>query len=210
MNLGQIRERVKYRVRDIGNVLTSDTIWNGHINAAYHKFLMRTGYNLEVSTTDISFSSGDDAQPLPEGVFSVLKVHDIANDETLEPLLTWRALTDIFPDFDESGSSTHFRITGNTVRLYPVTDRAVTLRVWYYEPADELEDDGDIPIIPNRYHEALVFGAAAEAHRDDQNLQVAASYDKQFEELVAEAVSELTEPVHGEFVPLPRARRGMI
>lgn len=208
MNLEQIRERAKYRARDIGNVLTSDAIWNGHINHAYHKFLMRTGFNLEVDFADVAFASADPSAALPTGVYSILSVQDITHDEELISISTWRQLVGQFPDLDESGPSTHFRVVGNRIFLYPVTDRAITLRVYYFEPAGDLDDNSDIPIIPTRYHEALVFGAVAEAHRDDQNLNVAGSYDKQFEELVAEALSELTEPVHGEFVPLPRAQRG--
>lgn len=207
MNLGQIRERAKYRARDIGNVLTSDDIWDGHINAVYHKFLNRTEFGLEMGQADIIFAAGDASKSLPTDVYQILAIRDITNNSELTPILTWRQLITEFPDISSTGTSYAYRIQGGTLSLYPVTQDAVTVRIYYYEPADTLDADSDVPIIPERYHEALVYGAVAEAHRDDQNLQVAGSYMKQFEELVMQAIEELTQPAHGEFTPLPRSPR---
>lgn len=47
------------------------------------------------------------------------------------------------------------------IRVYPVPDTTLTLRVWYYFEPLELTNDTDIPRIPDQFHYGLTYLAIA-------------------------------------------------
>lgn len=61
------------------------------------------------------------------------------------------------------GAPEFFYVANGVVKVYPV--QAVTLNVRYWKVADDLSDNTDEPLMPARFHGAIVDLAVAGAHR---------------------------------------------
>lgn len=62
-----------------------------------------------------------------------------------------------------AGAPSSFYVSNGVVRVYPV--QAVSLSVRYWKVATDLSAGGDTPLMPSRYHGAIVDLAVAAAHR---------------------------------------------
>lgn len=58
-----------------------------------------------------------------------------------------------------------YTIAGNKIILKPQPDQVFSVRLWYVPLVAELVDDGDIPVIPDMYHELISDYAALQCLR---------------------------------------------
>lgn len=63
------------------------------------------------------------------------------------------------PAENEAGEPSHWTIHGGKLYLSRPTDDNYTLTLYYIRKPAKLEDDGDVPEIPEEFEEALVLGA---------------------------------------------------
>lgn len=96
--------------------------------------------------------------------------------------LAWRDRRDLagaYSDLTTTGSPRWFYIDNGVVRTWPVGG---TLSVVYYKVPAELSANGDTPLIPTRFHWAIVTGAVKKAHMSRSNYEAAgaeqAEYDR--------------------------------
>ena len=207
MNLGELRTRCEHRSRDLTNVLTSKEVWDGHINAAYLDFLARSEYPLEFVIETLAFASGDASKDLESHAFRVLDVRNRTDDVILKPLHSFRALRATFSDLQATGDPSHYRLLAKALYLFPIPNRAIDVSVWTYGQPDPLVDDADDPILPLRYHEAIVVGAVGKAHKDDQNFDASGAFEREFAGYVKEARDEFGSPPQEGYMPLPARTR---
>lgn len=57
------------------------------------------------------------------------------------------------------GTPVHYTIWDGAIKVWPAPDEEKTLKIWYHKTLPALEDDTDVPDIPERYHYLLVYGA---------------------------------------------------
>lgn len=78
-----------------------------------------------------------------------------------------RSLDRIIPDVDVSGTPIYYTMIGYDssqnwrIGFLPTPNATVNLQVRYYTKITELSSDTDEPLIPDKWHNAIVFGALA-------------------------------------------------
>jgi len=86
------------------------------------------------------------------------------------------------PDPTETGTPEYFAYVGldsskyHRITLYPVPSEIINIPYRYYQRIVELSDDADVPLIPDPWHQAIVFVALASfghPYIDDDRVVVA-------------------------------------
>lgn len=203
MNLGEMRLRCMSRGRDPSNVLVSPLTWDQHINAAYFEFLAKSDFPMEVQFSDVTYTPGARFRDLPGGAFRVLQVFDATREVKLDPLYGWGRELKLYAD-RETGDPRYYRVVGPNLYLFPQPDTTRTVEVYYYGDPTPLVADADVPVIPERYHEALVVGALMASYEDDQNFESADKLLRRFRDFIDTARIEYAAPFHEGFRPLPK------
>ena len=204
MNLGEIRERAKYRSRDITNVLVSNDVWNDHINAAYLEFLARGDFPMELGTENLIFPSGTQTLDLPKDVFRLLSVRDVTNAKALRFISTWRQATAMWPDLTDLAEPTHYRPFGTKLSVYPVPNSPIAVSLVYYASPARMVYPTDEPIVPDRYVDGIISGAVAKMMLDDQNLEAWKAFSAEYDRYCDLAKKEFAHTTGDRFTPLPR------
>lgn len=204
MNLADLRSRCKRRFRDVDSVIVRDADWDDHLNAAYLEFIAAADWPLLITSSDLSFASGTDTASLPTGVSRVLNAHNLTEDERLLRVGNWETIIELYPDETEDGTPAHYRVVGSDLRVFPIPDKAQAVRVHFYEQPSRLSADADTPVLPERYHEALVLGAVAAAHLDDGNTDQEERFRSRYKQFVNRARTEMLT-TSGSYATLPRS-----
>ena len=107
-----------------------------------------------------------------------------------------RDLIDLFGDVTSTGDASFYYLTSPTViATYPV-DSSSTLKVTYWQVPVELSADSDTPLLPARYHAALVEYACAHAYKDNDNFPSAQVCRSEGDRLVQMMRERLLIPSH--------------
>lgn len=161
MTLAEIRTAVQARgFSHIGN--TELDRW---INQAYQELCEEAQWPfLEVSTTGTAPLAIADLR-------TVLSVSDTTQGTVLEHR-DRRDLVELDPEMNETGTPEYFFLSDNTVSVYPL-NTTDTIAVRYIEVPDELDDDADVPDVPERYHELIVDGAVIRCYKTSDEWDVA-------------------------------------
>lgn len=80
-----------------------------------------------------------------------------------------RNLVRSYGDLTAVGTPTWFYFTNNSVRTYPTS--ADTIAVHYLKVPTELVNDGDEPIVPDRFQDLIIDGAMRRAYKDSDNFE---------------------------------------
>lgn len=203
MNLGALRSRAQQRFRDTGGLLIGTTTWNEHLNFSYREFLRAGRWPFTTAFEDIDVTANirrvdlEAALPPEPDAAEVLSglenIYDTTNDSVVQPFpvggMAWRLRRHL--ENQSPGEPAFYEVIGRDLMLIPPPRVNVTLRLYYFNDPPELEDDSDEPVIPLRYQDAIVSGAVAKAHEDDQNRESADKYLAEFAAIVQQAVAEL-------------------
>lgn len=87
---------------------------------------------------------------------------------------------------------------GTTIRVYPAPDQAYTVTLRYYKRPAELDDDADVPDIPQEFRELLVVGAASRVMQVKDNFDKAAIYDNKYTELLQKMTARYSQTQVGQ------------
>lgn len=130
-------------------------------------------YTVTIGVSDITNNGG-----LPTNYTQAI---DLTNTYTSnEGVIRYKDTTEIdtlYPDPDDttvnvSGVPKYWYFYAQTIKLFPVPDKAYTLTLRYYKKPTLLSANSDVPSIPSQFQELLVVGAAYRV------LQVKDSYDQ--------------------------------
>ena len=120
-------------------------------------------------------------------------------DTTHENVLIWRDerdLIDLFWNIGDTGTARYFYFTSpTTIAVYPA-DAVSSLRVTYWKIPTELSADTDEPLLPARYHHAIVEYAVAHAYLDNDNPAAAQVARAEGDRLVQMMRERLLLPQH--------------
>lgn len=78
------------------------------------------------------------------------------------------------PENNEAGAPTQWTMHNNKIYLSRPTDQSYILQLWYLKTPDLLEDDADVPEVPEEFSEALVLGAYYRVLERNEDFDLAA------------------------------------
>lgn len=137
---------------------------------------------------------------IPTGVDRLISLRQAVNDVEL-PCIDVRDYDRILPDPQNTGDPMLYYVTGMTstnlwqVGFDPVPSSVINIQVRGYIKITELSSGSDEPLIPNKWHNVLVFMALAlygHAYIDDSRLQSA-----------RQRATELINEMMGNYSPTP-------
>lgn len=173
----------------------STTRVNYFLNRAYQELCEEEDWSFLEATT-----SG--AAPL---AISDLRTIESVTDTT-QRIKLWpldrRHILDSDYSLTSAGAPTYYYVTGgNTVAVYPFTANSLSVRYWKVPTA--LSSGADTPVLPARFHHAIVTGALVYAYLDSDNAEMASVQREEFELAKQRMRDSLLSPQHdapGEFV----------
>ena len=117
----------------------------------------------------------------------VLTVLDSTNDNVLVPI-DRRTLQEQSPDLPDTGTPSYwFWDSDTSLAVYPAST-SITLKVRYVKNPADLSADGDLPLVPAQYQQAIVDLAVAKAHRNLANYEAAQWHEQAAEQLIQQLV----------------------
>lgn len=139
-------------------------------DAEIKRWLNRANYDLAdaagveaSSSQSITTADGTESYSLASGFGLIEQVERVDTSDTnafypLEPMTVEQRQ-------DGKGEPVGFYVFADSLYIVPKPDGVYTIRVWYYKAGVTLSADGDTPIIPSKYHDALALYAIAMAKR---------------------------------------------
>ena len=95
-------------------------------------------------------------------------------DTTHDVPLAWRSPSDIYVTdsaINDTGSASWWYLSSSTVvTVYPA-DTTASVTVRYSKTGVELSAAGDTPLLPSRFHDLIVDGAAVRAYKNKDNFE---------------------------------------
>lgn len=170
MNLGTIRTRCKTRWRDPTNAILTDQNWTDYINDTYHDVLAASPFwpFAQSSSSSVVVNQGVRSALLPNvNVLGVTAVYNVTDLYPMQPVEGSDRVYRDWPDQTEVGLVGAYRLRGNTIEVYPLPDKNVTLKIEFQSVPVDLAADVDVPPWPAQFHDMLVDGAMHKAYEDD-------------------------------------------
>lgn len=150
------------------------------INKTYRRLCARPGIAefLRYSTTTIPVVASTKTYTVTAA--KVRNIYDTTNQVNLVPLASIDSIRALDPGETLTGIPTNYVLVQRTsttwsVRLWPTPSANATLQVDIEAAITELSADGDIPIIPQAFHDLLSLGARIEEYelKDDSRRRAA-------------------------------------
>lgn len=193
--LSDIITRVQRRLRDPSyspDELTdylNDTI-NDICNEYRLPFMLATHtYTVTANNSDITAGTG-----LPADYVQAFDLLDTTSgQQSLIEIKDVREIDQLFASPDDTslnavGQPRYAYFYGETIRLFPVPDKAYTFILRYYKKPTDLVNDGDIPLIPSQYIELLIAGATYRTMQVKDDYDSASVFENKYAELLQKMV----------------------
>lgn len=196
MNAAQLVDRAEQRYGDTTNSVVSAATWLDHINAAYRAFLRQAKWPTLVAETTAAIPANGRSVALPAAALQGGVIDVLVSGNPLEPQPPDLPLRNIRHWTDRPTSPLYYRVHGSRVFVLPAWSAGGTLTIAYLTAPTPLVAGGSptTPIIPETYHDALVAGALALAYRDDDDAELAAHYQAEFDAMVLAARNAAPAP----------------
>lgn len=91
----------------------------------------------------------------------------------------------------DNGTPAYWTFVNQVLRIYPAPDKVWTLRIDYAKRPPDLSAGGDIPVLPDAYHDILVWGAVRELTFRERDWNANQRADAYYQTRVVEMMSEL-------------------
>lgn len=172
---------------------TTQAVQDG-LDAGQLDFCVKTGILKDLDTT-VALTADNDEATLPSDVIEVSRV-ELGNGSELR-LVTEEQLDLFKPGWRSAAAGTpafwmHNKRSRDKIALYPKPDAAAValgnLRIYHTRKPVALAADGDVPEIPEEYHDALAYFALHQClfqNHDGQDLNGAAAAMGDYSSMVA-------------------------
>lgn len=191
---------VQQRVRDPGYSSTeikqylNDT-QNDVFNEYRLPFMETTQtYTVTIGDSDITHGSG-----LPTNYTQAIDLtNTYAANENVIPYKTTTDIDTLYPDPDDTtinttGPPKYWYFYAETIKLFPVPNKAYTLTLRYYKKPTLLSADASVPDIPSQFQELLVLGAAYRVQQVKDNYDIAAILQNKYDEILQKLVMQTAQ-----------------
>jgi hypothetical protein len=174
MTLSNIRDKVKRRVDD-SDIDTS--FLNDVINEVYYEILndSRTFWKFMEGTTTFSTVAGTSDYVKATIGSDIDEIYDIFTDQGQLKSMNKREFDQFNYQNNVSGIPTRYIEWNGNITLYPTPSDVRQVTVRYYKDAVELTTDAQEPLIPRKFQDILVIGAALAFYEMDEDT---ARYDR--------------------------------
>lgn len=165
MNFAALRAEV--RARGVADEVTDARI-NTWINVSINEICEEADWPFLLATA---------TGPAPLTIADVRTIESVTDTTLQRKLLPLdrRSVSDDFPDLTSTGSPAGYFFTSQTtIDVFPANTSS-TLQVRYWKAQVDLSGDSDTPVIPTRYHYAIVDLAYARARADKADTEGAAT-----------------------------------
>lgn len=194
MTLSDLRTELKSRLNGPGYKHLTDTRATRLINRAYHRICEGDDWVwLRTSTTGSAPITVSDLR-------TVLSVVDTTTQAVLTHLDERQIIDNVDPILTDTGTPEYYYRTSDTVlSVYPA-NTSDTLKVTYIKVPTDLSADGDTPVVPTRYHLAIIDAAQCDALKDYGKYDEARACEANFQSLLNEMrLTYLFDHHDGEF-----------
>lgn len=194
MNLTALQARCAERFRDPTNKIVTATQWKSYLNEAYHDVVNASPFwefKEVVSNGSLTVNAGSQYVALPTDAVRVLAVRNATDDVVLHQLDGRRAHLDAYPDGDDTGVPTYYRVFAGRIYVFPTPEANTVLDIETMSPPVDLSSGSDEPVFPEPFHSMLIEGALARAHADDGDFNRQASCQAAFDGTLSRMLSDL-------------------
>ena len=135
------------------------------INEWYHRILADCGLPRGTVGTSLgAIVAGTATYDLPATVGRVQQIYSVTDDLVLEERpLAWIREQD--PDDSQQGMPQFYAyVTDRKIKLYPIPDDTRTIKIDHDAVVSEMDEDADIPSIPEDFHYLLSLGIRINEH----------------------------------------------
>lgn len=191
--LAQLRSRAMVRYRDLSGITVTSTTWSEYLNEGYEAMVADSPHwpFRETSDDSLTVLAGANEVTLPTNGWRVLTVWNATDGWRLEEVTGRTTAFDRFPDrAGSTGAPSEYRLFGNKVQVYPWAEVATDLIVEYASTPSALSD-GDSPVFPSEYHNALMHYALSQAFSADGDLKMAGHHDSMFARILEQMRTDL-------------------
>ena len=188
MNLAELIENVN----DLGYQGLDDQATNA-LNRTYRRVLgLRRWDFLEVQTTD-AIVAGDTTIGLPADFKRVdaIELVDASGNAVSFEFRPYQQFREVAKWDSEQGVPQWWTERGGTIYFWPAADGAYTATIDYIKEAPAaMSGSSDEPIVPESYHDILVYGAAAELAARERDWSAYSAFSAIPTQRLAEMVAE--------------------
>lgn len=178
MTLATLRLELKSRLNGVNQKFLSDSRCNTFINRAYHSICEAEDWPWLRTTT-----SGSAPLTISD-LRSIFTVVDSTKDAPLTGIDERTLIEHLDADLTTTGTPDYYyRTADSTLAVYPA-NTSHTLKVTYLKVPTDLSADADTPVIPARYHIAIVDGAECHARKDNGSYEAVAACEAAFERAI--------------------------
>lgn len=204
MNLTALRDRCEQRFRDPTNSIVTEAQWALYLNEAYRDIIGASPFwpfKEVVSTGTLTVDAGTAYVDLPADTERVFSVRNATDDIPLSQVDGRTAHVIEWPNGDETGVPTHYRIYAGRIYVFPMPTADTVLDVEYPAPPADLSAGSDEPDFPENHHSLLIEGALKRAHEDDGDFARADRCKLAFDEGLAAMKVDLLAPPRQDHYP---------
>lgn len=181
-----LRTQCATRFRDASNAVITDAVWKDYVNQAYQEANAHSPLWpwLETSEQTVTVAANTRGIALPADIIQVNWAYDSTDDYRLRPQEgrgdPWHTMLR-----STVGLPLTYRVRASNIEIFPMpTTNTVVIVEGMLMPA-RMVNDGDVPVWPSNFHEALIPGALALAFLDDGNSEFATAQDNRFQRQIA-------------------------
>lgn len=191
---------VQQRVRDTNYSATEIKQYiNDTQNDVFNEYRLPFMETTQIYTVTIGVSDISNGTGLPSNYTQAI---DLTNTyPSQEALVRYRDIREMdryYPDEDDTtahpaGQTLYWYFYAETIKIFPVPDKAYTFSLRYYKKPTLLSVDGDVPSIPSQFQELLVVGAAYRVLQVKDNYDQAAIMQNKFDEILDKLVMQSSQ-----------------
>lgn len=167
----------------------------GFLNDAYYDICSREPWPFLEAESDIATVAATATLTLPTDYNKTLSLINLTTGITLLPDRREAVQKTFAPNLTQSGQPGYYYFLGTSqMNLYPVPDRAYTLRLTYVRrPTALVAGTGGTatPIFPVPFHRLVVLGALVRAFSMEDELETAQAFAEQYEDRIQKMRDDL-------------------
>lgn len=161
------------------------------INDAYQDVCSREPWPFLESQVSLSILSGNDTPVLPDDFRSALTLTIDSMGVVIRPRRSDEIQKLVVGAATQPGLPYTYYFVGGDLRLWPIPDQNYTATLTYLQYPADLVADSDTPILPARHNRVIVLGALVDLYRLEDDPELAAVFEQQFEKRIGTMRNDL-------------------
>lgn len=173
---------------ELDNTEFSDAKITQFMNDVNRRIINSRQWSFMESSGNLSYTVGDATNALPSGAQTIISLRQTAptDADLTNKFIDYRTAGSKFASNMANGAPAYWTYTGGQLTLYPTPDGSYTLNVRYLRKPTTLDDDADVPDVPEEFQEILVIGTVMKCLRHDDRYNEALALKQEYDELMTD------------------------